>query len=59
LAIDEVLRGIEKRTLLLFPIGCRDSGNVLEPMMTISRELEKISGRNQFYAVDVEMLMVR
>jgi hypothetical protein len=42
----------------LFPIGCRDPGNVLKPMVTILRELKKFDGQNQFYAVDIEMFMV-
>jgi hypothetical protein len=40
----------------LFSIGCRDSGNVLKPVVIILNELKKFRGRSQFYAVDVEML---
>jgi hypothetical protein len=43
-AIDAVLRGIEKCPCArLFWIGCRDSGNVLKPMVTISKRLKKVS----------------
>jgi hypothetical protein len=59
LAIDALLRGIEKWTLhAAFLIGCRDP-NILKPMVTILRELKRFRGRNPFYAVDVEMLIVR
>jgi hypothetical protein len=43
----------------IFSIGCRDSGNLLEPIVIISKRIKKFSWPNQFYAVDVEMLMVR
>jgi hypothetical protein len=60
LAIDAVLRGIEKWTLHApFSIGCRDLRNFLKPMVTIMRELKKIAPENQFYATDVEMLVFR
>jgi hypothetical protein len=60
LTIDPVLRHLENRPCMrLFSIGCRDSGNALKPMVTILRELKKFHGLNQFYLVDVEMLMIR
>jgi hypothetical protein len=43
----------------LFSIGCKDSGNVPKPMMTVLRELKKLSRGNQLYAVHIEMVMVR
>jgi hypothetical protein len=43
----------------LFSVGCRDSGNVLKPMVTVLRDNKKFHGHNQFDAVDIEMLMVQ
>jgi hypothetical protein len=42
----------------IFWIGCRDSGNVLKPMVTILRGLKNVLWGNQFYEIDVETLMV-
>jgi hypothetical protein len=59
-AIDTVLKDINKWPLhAAFLDWIQRLGNVLKPVVTILRELRKISRATQSHAADIEMLMVR